>query len=52
MAHLLEQLVQLAKTIDNDYETLERLIEPVPARRPVRSELAEDTANLCAGGRG
>jgi hypothetical protein len=48
MAHLLEQLVQLAKALDNDYETLQRLIEPVPARRPVRSELAEDTDTLCA----
>jgi hypothetical protein len=47
MAHLLEQLVQLAKAIDNDYDTLQRLIETMPARRPVCSEVAEDTANLC-----
>ena len=40
MEHLLQQLVQLAKTLDNDYETLQRLIEPPPARRPVGSEMA------------
>src|SRR6516225_3642207 len=28
---LLQQLVQRAKTLDNDYETLQRLIEPPPA---------------------
>ena len=32
MEHPLQQLVQRAKTLDNDYETLQRLIEPPPAR--------------------
>ena len=40
MEHPLQQLVQRAKTLDNDYETLQRLIEPPPARRPVGSEMA------------
>ena len=46
MEHLLEQLVQLAKALDNDYETLQRLIEPAPARRPVGSETASAPVNL------
>jgi len=40
MEHLLEQLVQLAKALDNDYETLRHHIEqPIP-RRPAASEQA------------
>ena len=46
--HLLQQLVQLAKTLDNDYETLQRLIEPPPARRPVGSEVALAPVNSAA----
>jgi hypothetical protein len=34
MEHLLQQLVQLAKTLDNDCETLQRRVEPAPLRRP------------------
>ena len=40
MEYLLEQRVQLAQALDNDSETLQRLIEPPPARRPVGSEMA------------
>jgi len=40
MEYLLEQRVQLARALDNDSETLQRLIEPPPARRPVGSEMA------------
>jgi hypothetical protein len=46
MEHLLQQLVQLAKTLDNDYETLQRLIEPAPARRPPGLETASTPLNL------
>jgi hypothetical protein len=45
---LLQQLVQRAKTLDNDYETLQRLIEPPPARRPVGSEMALAPINSAA----
>jgi len=45
---LLQQLVQRAKTLDNDYETLQRLIEPPPARRPVGSEMALAPVNSAA----
>jgi hypothetical protein len=48
MEHLLQQLVQRAKTLDNDYETLQRLIEPPPARRPVGSEMALAPVNSAA----
>jgi len=40
--------VQRAKTLDNDYETLQRLIEPPPARRPVGSEMALAPVNSAA----
>ena len=40
MEHLLEQLVQLAKVLDNDYETLQHQIEQAIPRRPVASEKA------------
>jgi hypothetical protein len=46
MEHLLQQLVQLAKTLDNDYETLQQLIERAPARRPVGSETASTPVKL------
>src|SRR6516165_6595768 len=48
MEHPLQQLVQRAKTLDNDYETLQRLIEPPPARRPVGSEMALAPVNSAA----
>jgi hypothetical protein len=48
MEHLLEQLVQLAKALDNDSETLQRLIEPPPARRPVGCEMALAPVNSAA----
>ena len=40
MEHLLEQLVQLAKVLDNDYETMRHHIEQAIPRRPVASEKA------------
>jgi hypothetical protein len=40
MEHLLEQLVQLAKVLDNDYETVQHQIEQAISRRPVASEKA------------
>jgi hypothetical protein len=40
MEHLLEQLVLLAKTLDNDYETLQKRIEEIAVRRPVGSATA------------
>jgi len=40
MEHLLEQLVQLAKALDNDYETIRCHIEQPISRRPVASEKA------------
>jgi hypothetical protein len=40
--------VQRAKTLDNDYETLQRLIEPPPVRRPVGSEMALAPVNSAA----
>jgi hypothetical protein len=38
MEHRLEQLVQFAKVLDNDYETLQHQIEQAIPRRPVASE--------------
>jgi len=46
--HLLQQLVQLAKTLDNDYEALQRRVEPAPLRRPAGLETAATLANLRA----
>jgi hypothetical protein len=43
MEHLLEQLVQLAKVIDNDYETFQRQIEPIPSR-PATTETMSSSA--------
>jgi hypothetical protein len=40
MEHLLEQLVQLAKVLDNDYETMRHHIEQAIPRRPVASAKA------------
>jgi len=48
MEHLLQQLVQLAKTLDNDYETLQRRVEPAPPRRPASLETAATLMNLRA----
>jgi hypothetical protein len=48
MEHLLQPLVQLAKTPDNDYETLQRRVEPAPLRRPAGLETAATLANLRA----
>jgi len=46
MEHLLQQLVQLAKTLDNDYETLQQRIEVAPAaRRPVGTETVSTLLN-------
>jgi hypothetical protein len=44
--HLLEHLVQLAKALDNDYETLQRLIDAAPRERPVGSQTPSAPANL------
>jgi hypothetical protein len=46
MEHLLQQLVQLAKTLDNDYETLQRRVELAPLRRPAGLEMAATLAKL------
>jgi hypothetical protein len=48
MEHLLQQLVQLAKTLDNDYETLQRRVEPAPLRHPAGLGTAATLANLRA----
>ena len=51
MEHLLEQLIQLAKVLDNDYETLQHQIEQAIPRRPVASEKAA-LANQAVGSPG
>jgi hypothetical protein len=48
MEHLLQQLVQLAKTLDNDSENLQRRVEPAPPRRAAGSEPAATPVNLRA----
>jgi hypothetical protein len=42
------KLVQLAKTLDNDYETLQRRVELAPLRRPAGLETAATLAKLRA----
>ena len=48
MEHLLQQLVQLAKNLDNHYETLRRRVQPAPLRRPAGLETAAALGNLRA----
>jgi hypothetical protein len=48
MEHLLQPLVQLAKTLDNDYEALQRRVEPAPLRRPAGLETVAALGNLRA----
>ena len=46
MADLLQQLVQLAKAVDNDYDTLQACIKgPIP-RRPVVSATASASVRI------
>jgi hypothetical protein len=51
MEDRLEQLVQLAKVLDNGYETLQHQIEQAIPRRPVPSEKAA-LANQAVGSPG
>jgi hypothetical protein len=48
MEHFLQQLVQLAKTLENDHETLQRRVELAPLRRPAGLETAATLAKLRA----